>query len=98
MIAFLQTPSTTMMPGLRCWTAFGAWACSQSLPQIVPPVLPADAEYDHDAGLEMLDNRKVGKAKEGQQQREKQRQVREYNKMSSALVSAVWCGMGVDAR
>jgi hypothetical protein len=35
----------------------------------------------------MLDSRKVGKAREGQQQREKQRQVREYNKLNSALVS-----------
>ena len=34
----------------------------------------------------MLDSREVGKAREGQQ-REKQRQVREYNKLNSALVS-----------
>jgi hypothetical protein len=78
-----------------CWAAFSA--CS-SLTAFSLTALPcaaclpacsacADAEYDHDAGLEMLDSRKVGKAREGQQQREKQRQVREYNKLNSALVS-----------
>ncbi|KAL4428538.1 hypothetical protein ABPG75_002627 [Micractinium tetrahymenae] len=52
----------------------------------------ADAEYDHDAGLEMLDKRTGRKAtKERESQREKQRQIREYNKMTSALDQCRLC-------
>ncbi|EFN55254.1 hypothetical protein CHLNCDRAFT_134588 [Chlorella variabilis] len=50
-----------------------------------------DAEYDHDAGLEMLDKRAGKKGREGQQQRDKQRQIREYNRMNSALEKCRLC-------
>lgn len=52
----------------------------------------ADAEYDHDAGLEMLDKRTGRKAtKEREAQREKQRQIREYSRANSALEQCRLC-------
>lgn len=52
------------------------------------PHPPKDAEYDHDAGLELAEARsKRGDAAQ-QAQREKQRQIRDYKRLSSALVSA----------
>lgn len=51
-----------------------------------------DAEYDHDAGLEHLERRGVVGRKGGREKeaaREKQRQIREYQKHTSALVSLV---------
>ncbi|PSC69918.1 CWF19 2 [Micractinium conductrix] len=52
----------------------------------------ADAEYDHDAGLEMLD-RKSGKrgTRENAGEKEKLRQVREYNRFNSALEQCQLC-------
>ncbi len=52
---------------------------------------PSDAEYDHDAGLEALD-RRPGKGKEVQVAREKQRQIKEYNRYNSAVVSWLTAG------
>ena len=59
------------------------------------PCCPADAEYDHDAGLEMLD-RKSGKrgTRENAGEKEKLRQVREYNRFNSALVGAAAAAHG----
>lgn len=65
---------------------------AQPTPPHPPPTLPswADAEYDHDAGLEMLDKRSGRKAtKEREAQREKQRQIREYSKLNSALARMI---------
>ena len=46
----------------------------------------ADEEYDNDAGLELAESRaKRGDAAK-QAQREKQRQIRDYKRLSSALV------------
>lgn len=46
----------------------------------------ADAEYDHDAGLEHLDRPRSRGAREKEESREKQRQIRDYQRHSSALV------------
>jgi hypothetical protein len=51
----------------------------------------SDAEYDHDAGLEALD-RRPGKGKEVQVAREKQRQIKEYKRYNSAVVSWLMAG------
>jgi hypothetical protein len=54
----------------------------------------ADAEYDHDAGLEHLERRGVVGRKGGREKeaaREKQRQIREYQKHSSALEACRLC-------
>lgn len=61
-------------------------------PPPTPPGTCTDAEYDHDAGLEHLERRGVVGRKGGREKeaaREKQRQVREYQKHTSALVSLV---------
>lgn len=50
----------------------------------------ADAEYDHDAGLEALD-RRPGKGKEVQVAREKQRQIKEYKRYNSAVDQCRLC-------
>jgi len=61
--------------------------------------LEADAEYDHDAGLDLADSRRApskdarrrGSAAEEVAKREKAKQVREYNKFSSALERCNLC-------
>lgn len=73
------------------FAANSCWAPTRVVNQTqYQPHPTTDAEYDHDAGLEHLD-RKDGRrgAREKEATKEKQRQIREYQRHSSALVGPI---------